>query len=114
MIKKLWNALLYIKNFLLILFRLKSHSGKMYEFIDRTISKIGEGEETTKTNMIYELHGLLNEMYGIEYGVEHITISRKFMDIMFNLQNEKDVLEKIRKSIKNSLDLKSFIKEFIK
>src|SRR5574343_777735 len=114
MIKKLWNVLLVIKNFLLILFQLKNHSDKMYEFIDRTISKMGDGEESTKTNMIYELHGLLNEMYGIEYGVEHITISRKFMNIMFNLQNEKDVLEKIRKSIKNSLDLKSFIKEFIK
>ena len=55
MIKKLWNGLLCIKNFLLILFQLKNHSDKMYEFIDRTISKIGDGEESTKTNMIYQL-----------------------------------------------------------
>ena len=43
-----------------------------------------------------------------------MTISKKFIEIMFNIRNEKDVLEKIRKSIKNSLDLKSFIKEFVK
>lgn len=114
MIKKFWNVLLCIKNFLIILFQLKSHSTKMYEFIDKIISEIGEGEEDTKTKMIYDLHSLLNDMYGIEYGIEHMTLSKKFIEIMFNIRNEKDVLEKIRESIKNSLDLKSFIKEFVK
>ena len=52
MIKKFWNVLLGIKNFLIILFQLKSHSTKIYEFIDRIISEIGEGEEDTKTKMI--------------------------------------------------------------
>ena len=113
-VKKIWNWLLYIKNFLILLFQLKSHSDKMYEFLDNIISDIGLGEEVTKQNMILDLQKLFNEMYGIEYAIEHMTLSKKFMEIMFNIQNEKNVLEHIRSSIKNSMDLKSFIKEFIK
>lgn len=112
--KKIFNGLLFIKKFLIILFELKSHSTKMYEFLDDILSKMGEGDLNVKTQMTYDLHELLNQMYGIEYGVEHMTLANKFMNKMFNLKEEKDVIGKIRISIKNSLDLKTFIREFIK
>ena len=113
-IKKIFNSLLFVKNFLIILFQLKSHSTKMYEFLDDILSKMGKGDLNVKTQMIYDLHELLNKMYGIEYGVEHMTLSNKFINKMFNLKEEKDVIDKIRISIKNSVDLKTFIREFIK
>ena len=112
--KKIFNGLLFIKNFLIILFELKSHSTKMYEFLDDILSKMGEGDLNVKTQMTYDLHELLNQMYGVEYSVEHMTLANKFMNKMFNLKEEKDVIDKIRISIKNSLDLKTFIREFIK
>ena len=112
--KKIFNGLLFIKNFLIILFELKSHSTKMYEFLDDILSKMGEGDLNVKTQMTYDLHELLNQMYGVEYNVEHMTLANKFMNKMFNLKEEKDVIDKIRISIKNSLDLKTFIREFIK
>ena len=46
--KKIFNGLLFIKNFLIILFELKSHSTKMYEFLDDILSKMGEGDLDVK------------------------------------------------------------------